>query len=58
MGQHPALVIWGAKDAIIPASHAEGLEAEVQVLPDLGHMVQMEAAEQVNQQLLAFLRKH
>jgi pyruvate dehydrogenase E2 component (dihydrolipoamide acetyltransferase) len=51
-------VVWGGKDAIIPASHAEGLEAEVQVLPEAGHMVQMEAAEQVNQQLLAFLRKH
>ena len=58
LGQHPALVVWGGKDAIIPASHAEGLEAEVLVLPEAGHMVQMEAAEQVNQQLLAFLRKH
>lgn len=58
LGNHPALVVWGGKDAIIPASHAEGLEAEVQVLPEAGHMVQMEAAEQVNQQLLAFLRKH
>lgn len=58
LGQHPALVVWGGKDAIIPASHAEGLEAEVLVLPEAGHMVQMEAADQVNQQLLAFLRKH
>lgn len=58
LGQHPALVVWGGKDAIIPASHAEGLEAEVLVLPEAGHMVQMEAAEEVNQQLLAFLRKH
>ena len=51
-------MVWGGKDAIIPASHAEALEAEVLVLPEAGHMVQMEAAEQVNQQLLAFLRKH
>ena len=58
LGQHPALVLWGAADAIIPASHADGLDAEVQVIPAVGHMVQMEAAEQVNQQLLAFLRKH
>lgn len=58
LGQHPTLVIWGAEDAIIPAAHAAGLEAEVQVLPGLGHMVQMEAAEQVNQRLIAFLRKH
>ncbi|AZL70801.1 MULTISPECIES: acetoin dehydrogenase dihydrolipoyllysine-residue acetyltransferase subunit [Pseudomonas] len=58
LGQHPALVLWGAADAIIPASHADSLDAEVQVIPAVGHMVQMEAAEQVNQQLLAFLRKH
>ncbi|MFO3725031.1 acetoin dehydrogenase dihydrolipoyllysine-residue acetyltransferase subunit [Pseudomonas sp. HLMP] len=58
LGQLPVLVVWGSEDAIIPASHAEGLEAEVVVIPGVGHMVQMEAAEQVNQQVLAFLRKH
>jgi len=58
LGQHPALVIWGAEDAIIPAAHADGVEAEVLVVPGVGHMVQMEAAEQVNQRLLEFLRKH
>lgn len=58
LGQHPALVIWGAEDAIIPAAHAQGLEAEVLVVPGVGHMVQMEAAEQVNQKLLEFLRAH
>ena len=58
LGQHPALVIWGAEDAIIPAAHAEGVEAEVLVVPGVGHMVQMEAAEQVNQKVLEFLRLH
>ncbi|MDR0210747.1 MAG: acetoin dehydrogenase dihydrolipoyllysine-residue acetyltransferase subunit [Pseudomonas putida] len=58
LGQHPVLVIWGSEDAIIPASHAQGLEAEAVVIAGMGHMVQMEAAEQVNQQLLAFLRQH
>lgn len=58
LGQHPALVVWGGKDAIIPASHAEGLEAEVLVLPEAGHMVQMEAAEEVNRRMVEFLRGH
>lgn len=58
LGQHPALVIWGDKDAIIPASHAQGLEAQVVIVPEAGHMVQMEAADTVNQHLLAFLRSH
>lgn len=46
--RHPTLVIWGAEDAIIPAAHAEGVEAEVLVVPGVGHMVQMEAADQAN----------
>jgi pyruvate dehydrogenase E2 component (dihydrolipoamide acetyltransferase) len=52
----PALVIWGGKDRIIPASHASGLPAavKVEVLPDAGHMVQMEAAGAVNRLLGAF----
>ena len=58
LGQHPVLVIWGAEDAIIPATQAQGLDAETVVIPGMGHMVQMEAAEQVNQRLLAFLRQH
>jgi pyruvate dehydrogenase E2 component (dihydrolipoamide acetyltransferase) len=56
VGQQPSLVIWGSEDAIIPASHAQGLEAQVEILPGQGHMVQLEAAEQVNQLMLAFLR--
>jgi pyruvate dehydrogenase E2 component (dihydrolipoamide acetyltransferase) len=51
----PALVIWGAEDRIIPASHAAGLPAsvKVEVIPGAGHMVQMEAAGAVNRLLLA-----
>ncbi|MBK5004914.1 acetoin dehydrogenase dihydrolipoyllysine-residue acetyltransferase subunit [Pseudomonas sp. S32] len=56
LAQQPALVIWGGKDAIIPASHAEGLDVEVLLVPEAGHMVQMEAAEAVNRSMLAFLR--
>ncbi|MED5607191.1 acetoin dehydrogenase dihydrolipoyllysine-residue acetyltransferase subunit [Pseudomonas sp. JH-2] len=57
-GGHPALVIWGEADAIIPASHAQGLSAEVHVLPAQAHMLQMEAAEAVNALLLDFLERH
>lgn len=55
VGRQPCLVIWGSDDAIIPASHAEGLDAQVEVLPGQGHMVQLEAAERVNQRVSAFL---
>ncbi|MDF9891508.1 UNVERIFIED_ORG: pyruvate dehydrogenase E2 component (dihydrolipoamide acetyltransferase) [Pseudomonas vranovensis] len=58
VAQQPSLVIWGAADAIIPAIHAEGLPAEVEILPGQGHMVQMEAAERINQRLAAFLASH
>ncbi|AVJ22420.1 MULTISPECIES: acetoin dehydrogenase dihydrolipoyllysine-residue acetyltransferase subunit [Pseudomonas] len=55
VGRQPSLVIWGSDDAIIPASHAQGLQAQVHVLPGQGHMVQLEAAEQVNQLISTFL---
>ena len=49
----PIKVIWGSKDAIIPASHASGLPAKVQVtvLDGFGHLVQLEAATEVNKLL-------
>ena len=48
--QMPIKVIWGAADAIIPATHADGLpgNVEVHVLPGLGHLVQLEAVTEVN----------
>lgn len=54
-GRIPALVVWGGKDRIIPASHAAGLapEVKVEVIPEAGHMVQMEAAGAVNRLLPA-----
>lgn len=58
VAQQPTLVLWGSDDAIIPATHVDGLPAEVAILPGQGHMVQLEAAEQVNARLLAFLRGH
>jgi pyruvate dehydrogenase E2 component (dihydrolipoamide acetyltransferase) len=46
----PVQIIWGEKDRIIPATHARELPATVQVqlLPDVGHLVQLEAASAVN----------
>jgi pyruvate dehydrogenase E2 component (dihydrolipoamide acetyltransferase) len=44
-------VIWGEKDRIIPASHAALAGAEVHTLPNAGHMVHMEAANEVNKLL-------
>ena len=50
----PVKVIWGAQDAIIPVSHAAGLAANVAVtvLDGYGHLVQLEAAAEVNKLLL------
>jgi len=55
----PAQVVWGDKDQIIPASHAEGLPDRIctELLADCGHMVQMEAAGEVNKIILSFLEK-
>ncbi|BAO91169.1 acetoin dehydrogenase dihydrolipoyllysine-residue acetyltransferase subunit [Caballeronia cordobensis] len=46
----PVLVIWGAKDQIIPAAHAKNAPqgATVKVFDDAGHMSQMEKANEVN----------
>ncbi len=52
----PVLVIWGAEDRILPASHARGLPASVstEVIPSSGHMVHMEAATEVNRLISSF----
>jgi pyruvate dehydrogenase E2 component (dihydrolipoyllysine-residue acetyltransferase) len=53
----PLLVIWGERDAIIPAAHADAApsRAETRVLPDVGHSPHMEAAGDVNRLLEGFL---
>ncbi|MBB3002594.1 pyruvate dehydrogenase E2 component (dihydrolipoamide acetyltransferase) [Paraburkholderia tropica] len=50
------LVIWGDADQIIPARHAQGLAptVQVEVIAGKGHMVQMEAAAEINRLLKAF----
>jgi pyruvate dehydrogenase E2 component (dihydrolipoamide acetyltransferase) len=51
----PVQVIWGEDDLIIPAAHARGLPVKVQILPGRGHMVQLEAADDVNREIERFL---
>ncbi|MBB3259706.1 pyruvate dehydrogenase E2 component (dihydrolipoamide acetyltransferase) [Paraburkholderia bannensis] len=50
------LVIWGEADQIITSKHAQGLAptVSVEVIAGKGHMVQMEAAAEVNRLLKAF----
>ena len=50
----PPLLIWGEKDEIIPCSHAHALadRAKTVIIAGAGHMVQMEAAAEVNQLIL------
>ncbi|MCW2240222.1 acetoin dehydrogenase dihydrolipoyllysine-residue acetyltransferase subunit [Azospirillum canadense] len=52
----PTLVVWGQEDRIIPAAHATALGSgsRTEVIPNAGHMVQMEAAGTVN----ALLKEH
>ncbi len=51
----PVLVVFGAEDRVIPASHGASLDAAtnvaVHVLDGAGHMVQMEKAGEVNRLL-------
>ncbi|MES9994128.1 MAG: acetoin dehydrogenase dihydrolipoyllysine-residue acetyltransferase subunit [Candidatus Thiodiazotropha sp.] len=53
----PVLVIWGEEDRIIPVSHVPQNEGQVavEILPGQGHMVQMEAANEVNRLIEHFL---
>ena len=49
----PRRVIWGSEDKIIPVTHADGLtqDVELNILPGFGHLVQLEAANEVNRLL-------
>jgi pyruvate dehydrogenase E2 component (dihydrolipoamide acetyltransferase) len=58
-GSVPTQMIWGAEDRMIPSPAPGELAREgvqVRVLPDCGHMVQLEAAGEVNRLLVDFLR--
>jgi pyruvate dehydrogenase E2 component (dihydrolipoamide acetyltransferase) len=53
----PVLLVWGEEDRIIPVAHAHALSGRypVEVLPNRGHMVQMEAANEVNRAIARFV---
>jgi pyruvate dehydrogenase E2 component (dihydrolipoamide acetyltransferase) len=58
-GSVPTLVVWGADDAVIPPPEPAVLAREgvgFHVLPGRGHMVQVEAADEVNRLIEALLR--
>jgi pyruvate dehydrogenase E2 component (dihydrolipoyllysine-residue acetyltransferase) len=53
----PVQVIWGRQDQILSVSHAEGLPSTmpVRILDGAGHMVHLEKAAEVNQQIRDFI---
>ena len=55
----PTLVIWGKDDEILPSRHAADLPdaITVEILPDTGHMPQMERSEEVNSKIRTFLTR-
>jgi pyruvate dehydrogenase E2 component (dihydrolipoamide acetyltransferase) len=55
----PILVIWGARDQVIPVGHAKEAPegARVEVLADVGHSPHMEAAGEVNRLVADHLAK-
>lgn len=58
LGTIPTLVIWGSRDAIIPPPEVAALArpgVSVKVLDGYGHMIQVEAATEVNSLVRQFL---
>jgi pyruvate dehydrogenase E2 component (dihydrolipoamide acetyltransferase) len=53
----PLLIVWGSDDRIINSSQAHGLptNARIEIIPGRGHMVQMEAAAELNRVVDEFL---
>lgn len=56
----PVCLLWGCEDRILPVSQAHGLaarlpQAELHLLPGVGHAPQEEAPEAVNKIIIAFL---
>ncbi len=58
----PTLVIAGDKDQILPVTHSREIarhlpNAEFIEIPDSGHVVMLEHADEVNAALISFLEK-
>jgi pyruvate dehydrogenase E2 component (dihydrolipoyllysine-residue acetyltransferase) len=53
----PVLVVWGEQDRVLAPAHAESLagRARVELLAGAGHSPHMEAANEVNRLVAAFL---
>lgn len=58
--RQPALLIWGARDRVVPVSSAHALAsalgAPLQIIPAAGHLANEEAPDQVNRLLIDFFR--
>jgi pimeloyl-ACP methyl ester carboxylesterase len=59
----PVLLIWGDSDEVIPIASAKGLQrvwpdADLVVLPDAGHVANLEAPAEFDAALLAFWSAH
>lgn len=57
--QCPTLILWGEKDKWFPVSHAEKLHSilshsQLHIIPDCGHHATSDAAEVINQAVIAF----
>ncbi|MDR7481653.1 MAG: alpha/beta fold hydrolase [Armatimonadota bacterium] len=57
----PTLVVWGARDRVVPPAHADAVaasipQAQVRLLEDCGHLPLVEAADAFTGLLVAFLR--
>jgi len=62
LGEQPKLLIWGARDSEIPRHHVETLLGALKnvdyiEIPTAGHGVTVEAADEVNAELIEFLSK-
>jgi 3-oxoadipate enol-lactonase len=56
----PTLILHGADDQLIPASEAEAMHAAIpnsrlQILPDAGHLLNLEQPEKFNEAVRQFL---
>lgn len=59
----PTLVLWGERDAVLPASHLRAVaavlpHAETHLLPSAGHMPQIERADEFADLVRDFLQRH
>lgn len=60
--RNPALILHGGDDRVVPVSNAESLSeklpnAKLRVFEGAGHLVFVERADEVNEEILSFLKK-